>query len=79
MVTKGERVWGKDKLRVWDQQIQTTIYKIDKQQGHTVQHRKLYSVSYNKPYGNEYGKEYMYTSFIYVYMYIHIYMYKSLS
>ena len=32
-----------------DQQIQTTIYKMDKQQGPTVQHRELYSVSYNKP------------------------------
>ena len=29
---------GKDKLRVWDQQIHTTIYNIDKE---------LYSVSYN--------------------------------
>ena len=26
----------RDKLGVWDQQIQTTIYKIDKQQGPTV-------------------------------------------
>ena len=31
MVTKGEKGGG-DKLGVWDQQIQTTIYKIDKQQ-----------------------------------------------
>ena len=36
MVTKGEGVWGKDKLGVWDWQIQTTIYKIDKTQGPTV-------------------------------------------
>ena len=34
MVTKGER--GRDKLGVWDQQIHTTIYKIDKQQGPTI-------------------------------------------
>ena len=27
---------GKDKLGVWDLDIQTTIYKIDKQQGFTV-------------------------------------------
>ena len=33
---------GRGKLGVWDQQIQTTIYKIDKQQGPTVQHRELY-------------------------------------
>ena len=36
MVTKGERGWKRDKLGVWDYQIQTIIYKIDKQQGHTV-------------------------------------------
>ena len=34
MVIKGKRGW-KDKLGVWDQQIQTTIYKTDKQQGPT--------------------------------------------
>ena len=26
-----------------------TVYKIDKQEGPTVQHRELYSISYNKP------------------------------
>ena len=41
---KGER----DKFGVWDQQIQTTIRKVDKQQGPTVQYRELYSISYNK-------------------------------
>ena len=40
---------GRDKLGVWDQQIQTTIYKIDKQQGPTVQHGELHSISCNKP------------------------------
>ena len=39
---------GGDKLGVWDQQIQTTIYKIDKQQGPTVYHWELYSISFNK-------------------------------
>ena len=29
------KVEGRDKLGVWDQQIQTTIYKIDKQQDPT--------------------------------------------
>ena len=38
-----------DKLGVWDQQIQTTIYEIDKQLGPTVQLRELYSISCNKP------------------------------
>ena len=41
MVTKGER-WGVgDKLGVWDYNIHSTIYQIDKQQRPTVQH-KLY-------------------------------------
>ena len=35
------------KLGVWDQHIHTTIYKTDKQQGPTVQHRDLYSKFYN--------------------------------
>ena len=35
MVTKEER-WGRDKFGIWDQQIQTTIYKIDEQQGPTI-------------------------------------------
>ena len=38
---------GRDKLGVWDEQIQTTIYKTDKQQGLAVQHRELYSISCN--------------------------------
>ena len=33
---------GRDKLGIWDSQIHTTIYKIDKQQGPTVRHRELY-------------------------------------
>ena len=47
MVPKRERGWDRDKLGVWDQQIQTTKYKIDKQQGPTVQQRELYLISYN--------------------------------
>ena len=47
-ITKGERGWGRDKVGVWDQQIQATVYEIDKQ-GPTVQHRELYSISCNKP------------------------------
>ena len=38
-----ERVWGKDGLGVWDQQMQTITYKLDKQQGPTDQYRELYS------------------------------------
>ena len=36
MITKRERGWEKDKSGVWDQQTQTTIFKTDKPQGHTV-------------------------------------------
>ena len=34
---KKEREWGRAKLGIWDQQIHTIIYKIDKQQGPSVQ------------------------------------------
>ena len=45
MDTKGKG--GKrNKVGVWNQQIQTTVYKIDKQ-GPTVQHKELYSLSCN--------------------------------
>ena len=40
---------GRDKLGVWGLQIQTAIYKIDKEQGPTIWHRELYSISCNKP------------------------------
>ena len=40
---------GRDKLGVWSLQIQTTIYKTDKEQGPTIWHRELYSISCNKP------------------------------
>ena len=33
--------------------LQTNIYKIDKQQGPTIEHRELYSISCNYPYGKE--------------------------
>ena len=45
MVTRGER--GRDKLEIWDWQIHNTVYKIDNQQGPTVQHRELYLISCN--------------------------------
>ena len=43
MATKGER----DKSGVWDYQIHTTAYKIDKQRGSTVQHREAESMHCN--------------------------------
>ena len=45
---QGGGEWGRDGLGVWDQQMQTIIYRIDKQ-GPTVQHRELYSISCDKP------------------------------
>ena len=36
MLIKGESGWGRDKSGVWDQPIQATIYKIDKQRGPTI-------------------------------------------
>lgn len=33
---KGKRMWGSNKLGVWDKQIQTKTYKIPKEQGCTV-------------------------------------------
>ena len=48
-----------DKLGAGDQQIQSTMYKINKQDS-TIQHRKLYSSFCNNYNGKEYGKEHMY-------------------
>ena len=42
--------WERVGVRVWDQQMQTMIYRMDKQQGPTVQHRELYSISCDKQY-----------------------------
>ena len=38
MVTSGEREGRKDKKGVGGLEMQTTMYKINKQQGYTVQH-----------------------------------------
>ena len=46
-VIKGEKDLGSDKIGVWNQQIQTAIPKIDKQQEFTIQQREFYSVSRN--------------------------------
>ena len=37
--------WERDGLGVWYQQMQTGIYRTDKQQGLTVQHRKMYAMT----------------------------------
>ena len=41
--------WGRDGEGGWGWQMYAFVYRIDKQQGHTVQHRELHSVSYDKP------------------------------
>ena len=49
-------------LGVWDKQTQTIICRMDKQQGPTVQHRELYSISYNTPQWKRLWKRrYIYT------------------
>ena len=45
---QGGGVWGRDELGVWGQQMQTITYRMDEQQGPTVQHRELYSMSCDK-------------------------------
>ena len=39
-VIGGEKEGGREKISVWDQEIQTTMYKIDEQQENTVPHRE---------------------------------------
>ena len=46
---RGKGRWGRDKLGVWDQQMQTTRYKIGKQQGSPGWHKELYSIPQDKP------------------------------
>ena len=49
MKVKSEsEVAGGPKSRVWDELIHITIYKIDKQQGPSVEHREVYSIFCNK-------------------------------
>ena len=48
LLLKGKGSRG-DKLGVWDPQLQTTVYKIDKQQSPTGWHMELNSTACNKP------------------------------
>ena len=38
-----------DGLGVWDYKMQTSIHRMNKQQGPTIEHRELYSIFCNKP------------------------------
>ena len=49
VVAKGEGRWGREGLGVWDEQMQPLVYRMDTQQGPTVEHRELYSISCDKP------------------------------
>ena len=42
---QGEMGWERDKLGVWDQQIQSTTYEIDGQQGPTVTQETIFNIS----------------------------------
>jgi len=41
--------WRREGLGVWDEQMQSVIYRMDKQQGPTVEHSELYSIFCDKP------------------------------
>ena len=45
---QGEVGLGRDGVGVWDQQMQIITCKIDKHQGPTVQHRKLYLIFHDE-------------------------------
>ena len=51
-------------LGVWDQQMQTIIYRMDKKQGPIIQHREYIQYPVISHNGKEYEKE-----CIYIYMY----------
>ena len=46
---QGREIWGMDGVGGWGQQMKAFIYRIDKQQSPIVQHRKIYSISCDKP------------------------------
>ena len=39
---------GREELEIWDEQMQTIVYRMDKQQSPIVQPRELYSTSCDK-------------------------------
>ena len=53
--------WWKEGMGVWDQQRQTIIYRMDKKQDHTVQHRNYIQYSVTNHNGKKHEKEYIYT------------------
>lgn len=51
--THREQTYGcqgeKGRVGVWDEQMQSIMYRMDRQQGPTVEHTELYSIPYSKP------------------------------
>ena len=47
---------GRDRLRVLDGHVNTAIFKIDNQQGPTVQHRKLFNIMLQPKWGKNLKK-----------------------
>ena len=45
---RGRVEGARDGLGLWNQQMQTIIYRMDRQQGPIVQHRELYSIPCDK-------------------------------
>ena len=45
VITKREKEGERKKSGVWNEEIQITIYKIDKQKGYTVYQREFYPLS----------------------------------
>ena len=70
VVTRG--AGGRDGLGVWDQQMQTIIYIIEKQHGSTYSTGNKIQYPMIKLNGKEYEKECVY---IYIYTYIYTYIY----
>ena len=54
-----KEVGRRDELGIWDQYMQSIIYRID-EQGPTVWHRKLYSNPVTNHNEKEYEKDYVY-------------------
>ena len=55
------RVCKRDGSGVWGYQMQTIVYRTDRQLGPTGQHRELYSISWINHNGKEYEKERIHT------------------
>ena len=51
---------GRERLGVWDQQMQTIMYRMDKQQDPRAHHREVYSTSCDKSQKNMKKNTYAY-------------------